>query len=363
MLHYSKKLFMKLLYKWIVFVMMAWQGLGNCFAQDVGFSQFYDQPLLRNPALAGFFDGDMRFVASYRNQWQSISNPYRTFGLSAEFKMPGHVVEYDNITVGMQLIRDIAGTSQYSTTQILPAINYSLPLNAEDHYISLAFMGGLMQHRFDPTKLVMNDQFVSGTNGTFSILPASRQVFNNTNINYFDLSAGISYFGASENVNYCLGAGMFHLTKSQKGFFEGKAISLNKKLALNIGASGRTSETDMLTFYADYFKQFGEGFTPVGTSTLQAGLLFSHDLFVLDDIQKTITGGVLYRWDDAIIPVVQLQLSKFTIGASYDVNISKLVTASKYRGGFELVLSYRDFLNGLRQELLQGLCPPGRRIL
>jgi type IX secretion system PorP/SprF family membrane protein len=354
---------MRVHYKLIGLVMIAWQCLCTCFAQDVGFSQFYDQPLLRNPALAGFFDGDMRFVASYRNQWQSISTPYRTFGLSSEFKLPVHVVEYDNITVGMQLIRDVAGTSQYSTTQILPAVNYSLPLNTEDHYISLAFMGGLMQHRFDPTKLVMNDQFVSGTNGTFSILPATRQVFNNTNVNYFDLSAGLSYFGVTGNVNYCIGAGMFHLTKSNQGFFDGRAISLNKKLALNVGASGRTSEADMLTFYADYFKQFGQGFTPVGISSFQAGLLFSHDLFVLDDIQKTITGGILYRWDDAIIPVVQLQLSKFMIGASYDVNISKLATASKYRGGFELVLSYRDFLNGLSSVLQQGLCPPGRRIL
>jgi Bacteroidetes-specific putative membrane protein len=354
---------MKLPKKLIALVMMAWQYPGVCWAQDVGFSQFFDQPLLRNPALAGFFDGDMRFVASYRNQWQSITTPYRTFGHSSEFKLPAHIVEYDNITVALQLIRDIAGTSQYNTTQILPAVNYSLPLNTEDHYLSLAFMGGLMQHRFDPTKLVMNDQFVSGTNGTFSILPATRQVFNNTNVNYFDLSAGLSYFGVAGNVNYCVGAGMFHLTKSKNGFFDGKAISLNKKLAFNIGMSGRTSETDLLTFYADYFKQFGPAFTPVGISSFQAGLLFSHDLFVMDDIQKTITGGILYRWDDAIIPIVQLQLSKFSIGASYDVNISKLVAASRYRGGFELILSYRDFLNGLNSVLMQGLCPPGRRIL
>lgn len=355
---------MRVLYRSFCLVFIAWQCMCTCFAQDVGFSQFYDQPLLRNPALAGFFDGDMRFVASYRNQWQSVTTPYRTFGLSSEFKLPAHIVEYDNITVGMQLIRDIAGTSQYSTTQILPAVNYSLPLNTEDSYLSLAFMGGLMQHRFDPSKLVMNDQFVSGTNGTFSVLPATRQVFNNTNINYFDLSAGISYYSVlGENVDYCIGAGMFHLTKSQQGFFDGQAISLNKKLALNVGVSGRTSETDLITFYADYFKQFGQGFQPVGISTLQAGILFSRDLFVLGDVQKTITGGLLYRWDDAIIPVVQLQLSKFVIGASYDVNISKLVRASQYRGGFELVLSYRDFLNGLKKELLPGLCPPGRRIL
>jgi hypothetical protein len=50
------------------------------YAQDISFSQFYDQPLLRNPALAGIFTGDVRFTASYRNQWQSVTIPYRTFG-------------------------------------------------------------------------------------------------------------------------------------------------------------------------------------------------------------------------------------------------------------------------------------------
>ena len=82
-------------------------------------------------------------------------------------------------------------------------------------------------------------------------------------------------------------------------------------------------------------------------------MMYSHDLFVLDDEHKAITAGILYRWDDAIIPVIQLELSKFTIGTSYDVNISKLVVASQYRGGFELTLSYKDFLNNRKSEQRQ----------
>jgi hypothetical protein len=40
--------------------------------------------------------------------------------------------------------------------------------------------------------------------------------------------------------------------------------------------------------------------------------------------------------NNAIIPVVQLQLDKLMIGISYDVNIDKLAAASQRRGGFEL---------------------------
>ena len=36
--------------------------------QDINYSQFYELPLLRNPALAGIFNGNVRFTAGYRNQ-------------------------------------------------------------------------------------------------------------------------------------------------------------------------------------------------------------------------------------------------------------------------------------------------------
>jgi type IX secretion system PorP/SprF family membrane protein len=326
-------------------------------SQDVGFSQFYEQPLLRNPALAGIFTGDLRFTASYRNQWQSVTIPYRTFGLSSEVKMPINIANDDNLTIGLQLIRDVAGTSQFSTTQILPAINYSFPLsNVRNSYLSVGFMGGSMQQRFDPTKLVLNDQFVAGSNGSFSILPSSRQVFNNTSVNYWDFSTGISYNGViKEETDYYLGAGLFHLTKPKVGFYEGHTITLNKKLAFNLGVSTPTSETDRFVLYADYFKQFGEQWKPVGISSLQAGAMFSRDLW--GDGERIITGGILYRMNDAIIPIIQLQYSKFMMGISYDINIDKLAAAAQHRGGFELILSYRDFLNRNQTERRQALCP------
>src|SRR5262245_27634885 len=132
---------MKCCWKSFCLLVIASQFMLSCFSQDVGYSQFYDQPLLRNPALAGVFTGDARFTASYRNQWESVTIPYRTFGFSAEFKVPLHLVENDNATFGLQLLRDVAGTSEFSTTQMLPAFNYSFPLNSEgDSYLSVAFM-------------------------------------------------------------------------------------------------------------------------------------------------------------------------------------------------------------------------------
>jgi hypothetical protein len=77
-------------------------------AQDFTFSQFYEQPLLRNPALAGIFSGDIRVSSAHRNQWGSITVPFKTTALSLEDKIPignGN----DLLTLGMQMTSDMAG--------------------------------------------------------------------------------------------------------------------------------------------------------------------------------------------------------------------------------------------------------------
>lgn len=333
----------------------------TAWSQDVGFSQFYDQPLLRNPALAGIFTGDVRFISSFRNQWQSVTVPYRTVALGSELKLPLGDINDDNLTIGLQLINDVAGTSKFSTTNILPAVNYSRSFSSEKNsFLSGGFMAGFMQQRFDPTTLVLNDQFVAGSNGSFSILPSSRQTFNATSVNYFDLSAGLSYNGVMKgDIDYYIGVGMFHLTNPHVGFFEGNEIILNKKAAFNFGLSAPASESDQLIIYGDYFGQYTrKSFRRIGIGSLQCGVMYSHDLPDSDEEQrKAIAVGVLYRLDDAIIPVIKLEVSKFVVGVSYDANISKLAVASHYRGGFELTLSYTNFLNYRNASLRHTLCP------
>ena len=54
----------------------------SCAQTDPHFTQNYTYPMYINPAMTGGSDGDYRASAIYRSQWGSISNPYRTTGLS-----------------------------------------------------------------------------------------------------------------------------------------------------------------------------------------------------------------------------------------------------------------------------------------
>ena len=63
--------------------------LGKISAQDPHFSQFFSSPLTLNPAFTGKFDGSLRVMGNYRNQWPTINNAFTTGTVAADF----HILE------------------------------------------------------------------------------------------------------------------------------------------------------------------------------------------------------------------------------------------------------------------------------
>lgn len=319
------------------------------YTQDINFSQFYELPMLRNPALAGIFEGDIRVTAGYRDQWQSITTPYQTQALGMEFKTSLGENSYDFLTLGLQMTNDQAGDSRLSKTQVLPVLNFHKSINGDrDTYISAGIMAGLVQHRFDPSKLQFDDQFI---NGSFSMTNTTQQTFSKTNFTYWDIAVGLSYSSvASNDIRYYVGIGLFHFTKPKVAFTLNNDIRLNPKWAINVGISTPTGDNDRLILYGDYFVQGGY-------TQAQGGFLYSHDLIAYDEGDKiAISAGSFYRWSDAIIPVVKFDYFNWGLGVSYDINVSKLSAASQMRGGLELTLSYKAYLNIMNTSLNKVRC-------
>ncbi len=308
-------------------------------SQDINFSQFYELPLLRNPALAGIFAGDIRVTSAFRSQWQSVTVPYRTIGLGVEYKKPIGRNSNDFITMGLQATNDIAGDSRLRRTQLFPVLNYHKSLSGEkDTYLSAGIMGGPVMQSFDPSQLSFDDQFI---NGSYSASNPTKQIFTNTGFTYWDAAAGLNFSSiAGENTRYYVGVGLFHFTKPKVAFQKQYDITLNPKWVVNAGLSIPTSDVNKLIIYADYFMQGGN-------RQIQGGLLFSRDLVPDAENQNiVISGGAFYRWNDALMPVIKLDYHQFAVGITYDVNVSKLKTASQYRGAYEITLSYKAFRNG-----------------
>ncbi|HSN07814.1 MAG TPA: PorP/SprF family type IX secretion system membrane protein, partial [Hanamia sp.] len=312
----------------------------NGSAQDIHFSQFSETPLLRNPALAGIFSGDLRIQGVFRNQWNSVTVPFQTSSLNAEYKLPvGHGDDF--LTIGGAILYDKAGTIGLTSTSVLPVLNYHKSLSEDRNmYLSAGFSAGIVQRRFDASKMTTNSQY-NGVGGDATL--ATGENFSANNFLYFDGSAGLSFnsqIGSNPDDNLYFGVGYHHFNQSARvSFYNDPAVKIYPKWVYSAGVKTTLNDYAYMTFYADYSTQGSY-------SEMIGGMLYSLKLDAYpDDPQYIISGGGFLRWNDAFIPVVKMELKPLTFALSYDVNISTLKTSSQSRGGFELSLSYQKFLD------------------
>ena len=328
------------------FVLACSLNLGACaFAQDIHFSQFFEAPLLRNPSLAGIFTGDIRVQAVYRDQWNSVTNAYKTGSLNAEYKMPVGKGD-DFLTAGIQMLYDKAGTISWVSTHILPAINYHKSLSVDrNSYLSLGFMGGPVQRSFDRSKITTNSMYDGLGDG---------ETLGQPKYTYIDAAVGMSYnTQLNENIdnNIFVGLAYHHFNKPNNSFYLSTLTTVQPKLVASGGVRFSVTPASYITLQADHSIQ-GKFKETV------AGALYGIKLGPeLDNPLYTLHGGAFLRWNDALIPVIKIDYTPFSVSLSYDVNMSKLKTSSYGRGGFELGISYVGFTQKDNSSVNAVLCP------
>ena len=321
----------------------------NC--QDIHFSQIFETPLLRNPALAGLFSGDIRVQTVYRSQWNSVTNAYNTTSANMEYKLAvGESTDY--VTIGGQVLYDKAGTVDLTSTHILPAINYHKSLSAErSMYLSMAIMGGYVQRSIDRSKIITNSQF----NGSaYDPNMATGETFAKSSYSYFDGTAGLSFntqLGENIDNNMFVGLAYHHFNKSKKvSFYSDYKGELMPKWVASGGVRMSTNDYSYITVEADYTRQ-GVNKEIIG------GVMYSQKLDDPDNPKYIIHGGGYMRFNDAIIPVLKVESKPIAVAISYDVNISGLKRVSTGRGGFEISLVFQKFLDRYNSSSDATRCP------
>jgi type IX secretion system PorP/SprF family membrane protein len=314
-------------------------------AQDIHFSQFFEAPLLRNPSLAGIFTGDIRVQAVYRDQWRSVTQAYKTGSLNGEYKMPVGKAN-DFITAGIQVLYDRAGTVSWVSTHIMPALNYHKSLSVEKtSYLSLGFMAGPVQRRFDRSKMTTNSMFDGTGDG---------ETFAEPEVSYFDAAVGMSYntqLNENPENNIFVGFAYHHLNKPNNTFYRDASGQLETKWVASAGVRFSVTPSSYITLQADHSRQ-GEFKETIGGAFY--GIKIGPEI---DKPLYTLHGGLFMRWNDALVPAIKVDYSPFSVSFSYDVNLSKLKTSSLGRGGFELGISYVGFTQKSNSSINAVLCP------
>jgi len=313
-------------------------------AQDIHFSQFYHSPFNLNPALAGQFEGDYRFILNQRTQWKSVTIPYRTFGLSADAR---NFMEIDGLGTSFSLYQDKAGDSRLNTFRLNLGGSYLMPLSSDSlHTISLGLQLGITHLNIDYSQLNYDNQF-DGIVYDPNINP--NENYDRDSRTYLDVHLGASWFyQKNRREKYTAGIGLFNVNTPEQSY-SGGTVPLNSRL--NFHASAEFSLNDewdimpaVLFMSQDKYKEFVIG------SSARYILLNEAGLF------RSVFGGLFFRTRDAGYILGGLDYDEWRVGLSYDINLSGLKPASNGKGGFELAVIY--ILKQFKPNLIsKRICP------
>ncbi len=311
---------------------------GISIAQDIHFSQFDETPLLLNPANTGL-DHEVRAIANYKSQWQSVNAPFKTIAISVDGRLLKK--KKNHLGVGLDFFSDNAANS-IKTTQVNLSISAMILLN-KNNLLSAGLMGGFVQRGMNTSANTWSNQY----NGlTYDASRPSGEITQLSNFNYMDLAGGIQYsYGSNEmymtannakKVN--IGVSVFHPHQPAYSFY-GNNTRLYTKFVFHGNASIGVKNTNLV------LKPSYIVFIQGPTKEITPGLTFQ---YLLQSASKytaikkftAISLGCYYRANDAAIALVKFEYNSCAIGFSYDINLSKLRTVSSTRGGYEISLRY-----------------------
>lgn len=313
--------------------------------QDPHFSQFYNAALQVNPAMTGIFNGQFRVAANYRNQWSSIlgSEAFQTIAAAGDMRY--RVFNDDYLTFGLAVLQDQAGAGQLRQSRGGLNLGYMKQLaggkyRTDDQYLSFALQAGFGQYSLDYGNFWFTNQYNSGTESVDPTLPSNELFKDNTNI-FLDVSAGLMYYALFDDDASIYGGGaIIHANKPNISFQENEREALYSKYVIQAGGQVPFNNNFSMLPAAMLSLQGPSQETVFGTNFRYS----NHDWYEVA-IRAGLWARLANRLDsgvnlDAMIYSFILEVERWNLGISYDVNHSSLRKASLSRGGVEISLIY-----------------------
>lgn len=327
--------------KYLLIFALVFSG-GLLYAQDIHFSQFMHNPLHQNPGNTGFHNGDYRFNAAFRDQWRSVTLPYNTFLLSGD---AANI--YKNLSIGLVFMHDVAGDGRFRTLDLMPSasLNFYLDQN-KVHSIRPGIQLGLNYRELRSDQFSWDSQF--GGHVYDPSLPTNEN-FQRQSKGNFTVNSGLVYQwnqGARRNFN--IGFSAFNLNRQNQGFFN---ETVQRPIRLMVHGRAQFELNDrwdlMPAFSFNHQAQYNE---------FLLGTEFRYILKESRGENIALYIGAFTRFKDAAFVNIGVDYQNWWFGLSYDWNYSKLVPASRLRGGIELTAQY-IFKSFKPKKVVHRICP------
>lgn len=328
-------------------------------AQDIHFAHIHASPTILNPAMTGLINnGNVRFIANARSQWNSVTNGYKTVAGSVDGKI-ANLSGNNFLGGGLQLTGDKAGDLGFSKMSAGLALSMLKSLDGRgNHYIAFGLRGALYNYRIDFTKMVGFDNepiIDAGAPNSFSFL---------------DVSAGVAwYYNFDKHSTIYLGGALFHINNPNTSFFNRLDVEANeenysydklyRKVVLHGGANVRLGSyiTALPSFI---FLDQG----PHREMNMGSFVKFLKSSSMKESNSAFYIGGWFRYYvdkgavgSDALIAAIRMDINNTYLTFSFDINLSTLTVASYGAGGPELSVVHILDLPKHKKKSAKVKCP------
>lgn len=299
-------------------------GLIPCAAQDVHFSQFFNVPAALNPGFIGQFDGDYRAHGVFRQQWRSVTVPYRTLGIGGDAR---DFAGRKGLGAGAWLYNDRAGDSRLNQFHLDLGASWTETIGASGkHSITLGTRLGFTSLTLDQGGMSFDAQY----NGFYYDPNLNDgENFRRDGMVHADLHAGAAYrYKPDARKELRIGFGLFNITKPGIGFLGEPDVPLDMRTDLSVQfAFPLADRWDLLPM----LNRMAQG----EFRELDGGANARYILLDRYGLKRAVLFGLHVRAADAGYLFAGLERDAWTFGLSYDINTSDLVPASRNRGAIE----------------------------
>ncbi len=292
-------------------------------AQDPHFSQYYNTPLVTNPALAGQFAGKLRVGLVYRDQWTQIPDAYETFGLGVDGRIG------TKWAVGGHVVRQATGVVGYNRLDAIASASYDFfDGHVAGHHLIGGAQIGIMSHQIDLAQATFGSQYIPGL-GFDPGNPAGENLDDNART-VLNMHVGALWFMGKPGQKITPFAGLAALNCLQPDASLGIAEDrLPLKVYSHLGARFRFNERFSLVPHAQILYQGPANANMIGANAHYA---FTGEF--------ALAAGLAHRFEESFIPYIGFDWKSFTVGASYDLAVGDINNINENKRSFELTITY-----------------------
>lgn len=317
-------------------------------AQDFHFTQYNNNPVVLNPAETGVINRDYRLTTNYRDQWRGLGNsPFTTIGSSLDLCIYPKGSGLNFFGIGLNAARHSQGFWDLTTTSIQISASYTKAFDPSgNHFVSFGFQGGINQKaRTDNlSELTWDSQWDSPRNQFDPKRASQEDIFTTQgrrNFNYTTFSIGALYNGRiNPDVQLKGGVALQNINTPNVSFAASEQSSLPTRFnAYVIGelSSGFDAKIRLVPSFL-YARMGPQQLINIGFGS--RFILGTNSKYTEFNKESSLFTGLLFRYGDALAPVVRYEVNKLAFGISYDFTLSSLSSANRSNGGFEISIAF-----------------------